>query len=480
MPAGAGMSIQKRGNSMHRKIWKTAAASALLASVLGVSPVFAASRIDQVQISLDWEGDVEAGEEIGEVLADTDSDEFVVNGAQFVNDNDRWKAGDTPRIQVDLTAEDGYTFVYKTSSHFSIDGQDANFKKASIYDGGVRMILELTLSRLEGSKNQVTGPCWEDYTAVWDEDNQADRYEIWLYRNNEVKNKVKTDDNSYDFSDKMTQKGNYKFRVRVIVDNETGDWSEFSDIYYLDADEAADNRRDPFSSSSSSGNGPAGDGTDSSMSGGGPAGSSNGSSKNQGGTAGTQGNPNGAGGTRVTEGWIHSDNGWWYRYADGSYPVNGWRQIDGRNYHFDENGYLMTGWQKLGSTWYYVLPQGQLATGWQNINEKWYYMDETGAMQTGWKQIGGKWYFLKDSGERETGWMQQDGKWYFLNTNGERLTCFQNINDKWYYFNEGGVMMTGWQKVGNDMYYMDATGVRISGTWTPDGHLLGENGAMIR
>ena len=472
---------------MHKKQWKTAVVSVALASVIGVLPVSAASRIDQVQVSIDWEGNVEVGEEIGDVLADTECDEFIVNGAQFVNDNNQWKAGDTPRIQVDLTAEDGYTFVYKTSSHFSIDGQDANFKRASIYDGGSRMILELTLGRLEGSRNQVTGPCWEDYTAVWDEDNQADKYEIWLYRNNEVKNKVKTDDNSYDFSDKMTQKGNYKFRVRVIVDDETGDWSEFSDTYYLDAEEASDNRRDPFSFGSSSGNGP-NVSANKTASGNGPAGGSqNGSSPSGMGQNGYLGNTGssttaqgGSSSAPMTEGWIYSDRGWWYRYADGSYPVNGWRQIAGRNYHFDENGYLMTGWQQMGNIWYYVLPQGQLATGWNNINEKWYYMDETGIMQTGWKQIGGKWYFLRDSGERVSGWMQQDGKWYFMNANGERLSGFQNINEKWYYFDGNGIMQTGWQKVGNDLYYMDATGVRISGAWTPDGHLLGENGAMIR
>lgn len=45
--------------------------------------------------------------------------------------------------------------------------------------------------------------------------------------------------------------------------------------------------------------------------------------------------------------WIQDDSGWWYQNDDGSYPVNGWKWIDGNLdgiaecYYFDTNGYCL-------------------------------------------------------------------------------------------------------------------------------------------
>ena len=48
----------------------------------------------------------------------------------------------------------------------------------------------------------------------------------------------------------------------------------------------------------------------------------------------------------IKEGWIKTSTGWWYQYADGTYPKNEWQKIDGKWYHFNENGYMQTGWLK--------------------------------------------------------------------------------------------------------------------------------------
>lgn len=44
----------------------------------------------------------------------------------------------------------------------------------------------------------------------------------------------------------------------------------------------------------------------------------------------------------VIEGWKQDGNGWWYQNADGSYPVNQWKEIDGKQYYFGGDGYMLT------------------------------------------------------------------------------------------------------------------------------------------
>lgn len=42
-----------------------------------------------------------------------------------------------------------------------------------------------------------------------------------------------------------------------------------------------------------------------------------------------------------TEGWQQDTTGWWYRNADGSYPVNTWKEINGGHYYFGSDGYML-------------------------------------------------------------------------------------------------------------------------------------------
>ena len=41
---------------------------------------------------------------------------------------------------------------------------------------------------------------------------------------------------------------------------------------------------------------------------------------------------------------------WWYKEADGTYPKDSWKQIDGEWYHFDESGYIDIGWRNYPRT----------------------------------------------------------------------------------------------------------------------------------
>ena len=85
-------------------------------------------------------------------------------------------------------------------------------------------------------------------------------------------------------------------------------------------------------------------------------------------------------GAWIQEGWQQNSTGWWYKYSDGSYPVNEWKQINGEWYWFDESGYMQTGWKEIAGTWYYFTESGAMA------HDTWidgtYYVASNGAMLT--------------------------------------------------------------------------------------------------
>lgn len=86
--------------------------------------------------------------------------------------------------------------------------------------------------------------------------------------------------------------------------------------------------------------------------------------------------------TYAAEGWKQNDTGWWYENADGSYPKNQWKFLDGTWYYFNDAGYRVTNWFKINNTWYYFSNSGAMLTGWRVIDGKLYYFLPSGAMNT--------------------------------------------------------------------------------------------------
>ena len=158
--------------------------------------------------------------------------------------------------------------------------------------------------------------------------------------------------------------------------------------------------------------------------------------------------------------WISDSVGWWYRYADGSYPAGqavrignstyrfgadgymrtGWVSEDGAWFYHDASGAQVSGWVRDGSSWYYLDPvTGRMVTGWLLDGSTWYYLRFSGAMATGWLKDGSTWYYLRSSGAMATGWLMDGGSWYYLSTDsGAMYTGGHWIGWKWYYFNESG------------------------------------------
>lgn len=127
----------------------------------------------------------------------------------------------------------------------------------------------------------------------------------------------------------------------------------------------------------------------------------------------------GGGTTTGGAGWKKTGGKWWYQNADGSYPKNAWKKIDGKWYRFDASGYMVTGWKKISKKWYYLGNDGAMRTGWQKISKKWYYFESSGAMVTGWKKLSGKWYYFESSGVMLAGMSKKiGGKTYRFNASG--------------------------------------------------------------
>ena len=142
--------------------------------------------------------------------------------------------------------------------------------------------------------------------------------------------------------------------------------------------------------------------------------------------------------------WTWSARGWSYRYADGTYPTNTSKTIDGQVYRFDARGYMRTGWVFDQGNWYYHSSSGAQATGWILDGVSWYYLTPgTGQMATGWVKDGSHWYYLNPAnGKMKTGWHYEDGAWYYLKPgSGQMATGRLWIVWKYYRFADNGTLI---------------------------------------
>ena len=142
--------------------------------------------------------------------------------------------------------------------------------------------------------------------------------------------------------------------------------------------------------------------------------------------------------------WTWGARGWWYRYADGTYPTNTSKTIDGQVYRFDADGYMRTGWVFDQGNWYYHALSGAQTTGWVLDGVSWYYLTPgTGQMATGWVKDGLHWYYLNPAnGKMKTGWHYEDGSWYYLKPgSGQMATGRLWIVWKYYRFSDSGTLI---------------------------------------
>ncbi|WP_455650054.1 N-acetylmuramoyl-L-alanine amidase family protein [Enterocloster citroniae] len=304
----------------------------VMAAVMTVSSGFTAfasdTKIDKVRLEFSYGETPKSGDDIGDITVKAGGSEYYVESAEYTNseNQDTWTLGDVPEVKVELSARDGYRFSYTSKSHFTLNGCNAKFKRAKVYDSGDYIEVYAELKRIGGKLEGTSNLQWEDTVAEWDEIDGAKSYEVKLLRDEKTVTTVSTTGTSYDFAGYFNREGDYTFRVRAIstYNDKAGEWLDDSDSLSIDEDEIA----------------------------------------NYGGSG----------------RWVQDGTGWWYSYDTGGYPASCWKQIDGAWYHFNSSGYMQTGWLRLDGEWYYLAGNGAMMTGWQAINGKWYYLGTDGVM----------------------------------------------------------------------------------------------------
>lgn len=114
-----------------------------------------------------------------------------------------------------------------------------------------------------------------------------------------------------------------------------------------------------------------------------------------------------------------------------------------------------------------------------------YRMDENGQTKTGWHIENNRLYYFSENPSEnfaslQYGWIKNPstGNWYYANnTNGTILTGWQNIDGKYYYFADNDVLTSEYL---NGKKTISGYGRLYMNTITPDGHLVDENGALVR
>lgn len=77
-------------------------------------------------------------------------------------------------------------------------------------------------------------------------------------------------------------------------------------------------------------------------------------------------------------------------------------------------------------------------------------------------------------------WKGDDRGWWFVNPDGSGTkNNWQYIHGKWYFFDGEGYMKTGWISWKDKLYYCDSSGAMLADTVTPDGCLVGADGARL-
>lgn len=187
-------------------------------------------------------------------------------------------------------------------------------------------------------------------------------------------------------------------------------------------------------------------------------------------------------GNKVKQGWIYDDNysSWFYIQQDGTYAENGWRTIDGKEYHFKFGGYLST--ERWIDRFYVAKSGAKLKSEWffdKNYNS-WFYLKADGTYaEKGWETIKGKEYHFKSGGYLSTetwldrsyvtssgakagkGWLfdKNYNSWFYINSDGNYADKEWIWDNGYYYLKSGGYMAASeWVWYKNNWFYLKSNG----------------------
>ena len=340
----------------------------------------------------------------GDVNVYTGSDRYYITEVVFSEGRRKIELGDEVKLRITLESSGDNTFRSSYSSS-TIMVEGGKYLSSTKRNGA--LVVNVKMHAIKGTYSVPENVEWGESlgTAKWDEPSGGSGYyELVLYRGgNQVARVEEYRGNSYNFYSYMTQKGNYRFKIRSIAPSKgskskgkSSSWVN-SEEFYLDQENIYKGK----------GAGPGSDGNSQSF----------------------------------PVGWVKDGSTWYYRYPDGSYKKSGWEQIGGIWYLFDGSGRMLTGWQQWDGAYYYLNASGAMFMGWLKDNNKWYYLyteSPQGKMLAGsWLHFGdGKYYYLSANGAMCEGWTQIGNKWYYFYP-GRGEMAYNTTIDTFYLGNDG-------------------------------------------
>ena len=258
-------------------------------------------KITSVSITID--SDIAVGDSGGSVTATANGSNYDVTDVDIVNDDGEWVDGDVPRVEITLEADSDYYFASMAKSKVSLKGDKATYVSSRREDSSSTLIITVKLDDLEGTM-EIDNVSWENDNspvATWETTSGAVSYQVRLYRgSSSVGSAVTTSSEYYNFASSITREGEYYFKVRAVNSNskkETGTnliTSMWMRRCLQTSRPATIQPAIPLPGSTA----------------------------------------NTPGGSTQQAAWVKDSVGWWYRFADGTYPTNGWLQINGQWYCF--------------------------------------------------------------------------------------------------------------------------------------------------
>lgn len=303
------MRIRKKRVFMYGKKLLSAVLAAVLASGLCSMPAMAASRKKIMEVKMTVTAQIMPGDSISQQQAEVtvDNSRVGVGDSEFINDGFQWYEGDVPKMEVKLYADEGYYFATDEKGIIVTGG---TYIKQKREDLSRTLTVTIDLPKVGEYTQSITRAEWGNGNlASWAKTEGTGSYEIILYRDGKsISDTLTTKGTSIDFTNQMRNPGSYTYQVRPVNDRnpeQKGQWFE-SSSKYIDAATAEKNRST---------------------------------------------------GEALGE-WKQNQNGWWYSYQDGGYPVNRWESIGGKWYYFNDKGYMATGWISTNGKQYYCNPLG--------------------------------------------------------------------------------------------------------------------------
>ncbi len=127
--------------------------------------------------------------------------------------------------------------------------------------------------------------------------------------------------------------------------------------------------------------------------------------------------------TKKKAGWKKDSIGWWYQNADGTYPEKKWEKIGDKWYYFNDEGYMVSNayqdgyWLTGSGAW-----DGQKKAGWKKDKKGWWYQYANGSYpKKRFLQIDGKMYYFDEKGYMVTGEKTIQGQKYVFGSDGAAI-----------------------------------------------------------